>query len=79
MTSLNSIVIPLQSRTDTVIEFFPDELPHDSNHLADILRAEFAPLTAWRQSAVEYYRQGFFAEFEAILKEIVDGICTQSR
>ena len=71
-TPSGSIVIPLLSREDTHIEFFPDELPTDFNDLADTLRAEYAPLTAWREAALEYYRQGFFSEFESILKEIVD-------
>jgi len=74
----NAIIIPLNSQQGTVIEFFPDELPSDFNDLKDVLRAEFAPLVAWRQSAVEYYKQNFYSEFEWLLKEIIQEFGTPS-
>lgn len=51
---MSSIVIPIQKKNN-FIEFFPDELPQDFNDLSDILRAEFAPLTAWKSSAVSFH------------------------
>ena len=74
-----ALVIPLNSKPGSFIEFFPDELPSDFNEICDLLGAEFAPLSTWHQTAVEYYRQGCSQEFELILKEIVDGITTTSK
>ena len=78
MNRSSALIIPLHSQQGTAIEFFPDELPSDFNDICDILSAEFAPLSSWHQTAVEYYRQGSVQEFELILKDIVDGLTTTS-
>ena len=67
-----SIKIPLSEQEGAFVEIFPDELPTDFNVVADLLQADCAPLQVWRQTAVQYYRQGFIAEFEFILNDILE-------
>ena len=72
-TEQRSLCIPLNSGTD-VVEIFPDEMPNDVQSLLDVLRAEYAPLKVWRASAVEYYYQKQFENFEEVLNEIVTSL-----
>ncbi|KAJ1439799.1 hypothetical protein B484DRAFT_427567, partial [Ochromonadaceae sp. CCMP2298] len=58
---------------DRVI-FYPDELPEDHNELTDVLRAVFAPIKVWRACALEYHRQGYDAQFEQLLIELLNAL-----
>eukprot|EP01041_Mallomonas_annulata_P003009 gene3009-5892_t len=72
-----SIKIPFGEEKSNYVEVFPDEIPSDVNDLIDVLRAEFAPIKIWKDTAdsilrqVEYYRQGLHKEFHLVLNEII--------
>jgi len=71
MFGATKIISPDDTEEKDCVVFFPDELPEDHRILGDVLRGVFAPFKVWRICALEYHRQGFDAQFEQLLSEIV--------
>lgn len=46
-----------------------DALPTNALEVVDVLRAEAAPLGAWLQIAIEYYKLGMHEQFLCLLEE----------
>ena len=65
------ILIPIAG-TDEHVEFDVSELPEDTDELIEMLQNELAPPKLWFEFAVEYYRQGRFKSFEAMLQPLLE-------
>ena len=71
---MNAVSTILDADGKCSVVIYPDELPRDGSLVSDALLLLYAPLTAWRQIAVEYFRQDMVQEFRSILEVIVNEI-----
>ena len=64
-----SIIVPLLGG-NTRIVIFPDEL-EDFTAIIEVLQRELAPLSVWKECAVEFHRQFQDNSFREILGDII--------